>query len=182
MLIGEKNFYIKIEPEKILNGIVEYYLSVIRLYPEIKTENRYKKIKLPVMEHRQKQIEKLLEMLTHANTVINRIRREKTKEGLYISEREDYINALMMISPLIELYKKERKKTEEAIIEEIKIHIKKGELFSRRDIEMILGYSHTHTHRIIRYLEEREMIEKVGGYKNRGYKYILTHSSDAQSR
>lgn len=173
--VKEKNkSYLDFCPERIKKYLTEFYLSVIRMYPDIRTESPFRRIDLPVLENHRKQLQKLLEMLTHAHTVLNSIYRLKDERGIYQGTREDYVNALSMLKPLAKLYKSHRSELEKDITALIRGFYKPGELFTRRELGEVLNYSKTHTTRIIKLLEERGSIVKAGGFKNKGYQYMLT--------
>lgn len=171
---GKNKSYLTIYPERVRKYLTEFYFSVIRMYPDIRTESPFTRIDLPVLEGHRKQLNELLEMLTHAHTVLNITYRQKDKSGIYMSTREDYVNALSMLKPLAQLYKSHRNKIENDIIALIKQFCRPGELFTRRELGEVLNYSKTHTTRIIKLLEERGLIVRAGGFKNTGYKFMLT--------
>jgi len=173
--VKEKNkSYLDFCPERIKKYLTEFYISVIRMYPDTRTESPFRRIDLPVLESHRKQLQKLLEMLTHTHTVLNKTYRQKDDRGIYQSTREDYINALAMLKPLAELYKSHRSELEKDITALIRGFYKPGELFTRRQLGEALNYSKTHTTRIIKLLEERGSVVKAGGFKNKGYQYMLT--------
>lgn len=160
-------------PSKKVKELFDYALSVVRLNPTASTINPYKNIELPLLGHHKKLLEKLLQLLIHANTILNINYRMKEKNGCYQSSREDYVNALVLIKDLAELYSERRSTYEHELISILQSEYKENEFFTRKELENVFGYCKTQTHRIIKILEERNIIIKAGGSKNRGYKYKL---------
>ena len=87
MYIDNKN------PASVVDNLVGFALPVLRLYPDCTTINPFISEPLPLIKQQNEKLRKLLQVLVHVNTLLNRIYRIKDKNGRYMSQKEDYINS-----------------------------------------------------------------------------------------
>jgi len=114
----------------------------------------------------QNDIRILFESLVHSLTIINKLYRQKDSEGNYISQREDYATALMLISPLFTAQKLDIshgiRTYYQILVDEIGI----SSSFNWKDLQALTGKSKTSCNRILQGLRELHLIRKNGkGYR-----------------
>jgi hypothetical protein len=157
--------------------LVDFVVSFLRLSPKLVTSNRFKTPSFSVPKHQQKKQQKLFLMLVHISTLINESYRVKDKQGRYMSQKEDYVNALNIMKDLV-LYFDVRKGDYEhellAILEVIQEQ--HGEIKSLY-IQEFTGYSRSHVKRIVALFADRGWLVRTGGNKKTGYTYRLEHSN-----
>lgn len=150
-----------------------FALSVIRLKPKISTSSAFTTIELPLLPYHKKTLEKLLKLLIHAITILNITYRMKDKNGIFQSTKEDYINALELMKDLSQLYHEKRTNFDKELISLLSGKYKPTDIFTRKDLEKLFGYSKSNIKNIARYLENRQIIRKINNNRHRGYKYQI---------
>jgi hypothetical protein len=159
---------------KRLDGhLADLTVTMLRIYPQTVTINPFKTGILPVTENQRQRLDKLIQMLTHVSTLINKTYRMKDKQGRYQSERQDYVNALSLMKNLVEYYHAKKTVYEHEIIALIEIHYPDGETFTRKDIEELTGYGSSHVKQMLRTWQDKSYIVHCGGNRKQGYKYRL---------
>lgn len=126
---------------------------------------------------KSKDVKVLFESLVHSLTIINKLYRQKDAEGNYISQKEDYATALMLVSPLFAA------KTIHAghnVMEYY--HILLDEIgfsdgFNRHDLQRLTGKAKSSCNRILNGLLELNLIRKSG----RGYRQLNQYELIPQS-
>jgi predicted transcriptional regulator len=121
----------------------------------------------------QNDVRLLFDSLVHSLTIINKLYRLKDKEGNYISQREDYATALMLISPLFAAKTMNIghniRNYYQILMDEIGLSVS----FNWKDLQTLTGKSKTSCNRIIQQLQELSLIRRTGkGYRSL-YKYEL---------
>lgn len=121
----------------------------------------------------QNDVRVLFDMLVHSLTIINKLYRLKDKEGSYISQREDYATALMLISPLFAAKTLDIghniRNYYQILVDEIGLSTS----FNWKDLQTLTGKSKTSCNRIIQNLQELNLVRRAGkGYRSL-YKYEL---------
>lgn len=115
----------------------------------------------------------LFEMLVHTITLINRLYRLQDKEGSYISQREDYATALMMISPLFTTKTLQLPESIRRYYQQLLVEIGFSRDFTWKDVQNVTGKSKTRCNNIINNLKEIGMVKQSGkGYRDI-YRYEL---------
>jgi hypothetical protein len=122
----------------------------------------------------------LFESLVHCLTIINKLYRLKDKEGNYISQREDYATALMLISPLFAAksldISQSVRKYYQILVDEIGF----SSSFNWKDLQILTGKSKTSCNRILQQLQELKLIYlSAKGYKDI-FMYELIPQTDNQ--
>jgi hypothetical protein len=159
---------------KSLSGhLADLTVTMLRVYPEAVTKNSFKPGTLPVTGNQQVKLSKLLKMLIHVSTLINKTYRMKDKQGRYQSDRQDYVNALSLMKNIVEYYHVKKTVYEHEIIALIETHYPDGETFTRADIEELTGYSRSHVKQMLRTWQDKSYIVHCGGNRKQGYKYRL---------
>ena len=120
----------------------------------------------------------LFDMLVHSLTIINKLYRLKDKGGSYISQREDYATALMLISPLFASktldVSQSVRKYYQILVDEIDL----SSSFNWKDLQALTGKSKTSCNRVIQQLQELSLIRRSGkGYRSL-YKYELVPQTE----
>jgi predicted transcriptional regulator len=128
----------------------------------------------------QNDVRILFESLTHSLTIINKLYRQKDKDGNYISQREDYATALMLISPLFASktlnVSQGVRNYYQILVDEIGFSIS----FNWKDLQILIGKSKTSCNRILHNLQELNLVRRVGkGYRSL-YQYELIPQTEAQ--
>jgi hypothetical protein len=121
----------------------------------------------------QNDVRLLFESLVHSLTIINKLYRLKDKEGNYISQREDYSTALMLISPLFAAKTLDIghniRNYYQILVDEIGF----SSSFNWKDLQILTGKSKTSCNRILQQLQELNLVRRCGkGYRSL-YKYEL---------
>jgi len=118
-----------------------------------------------------KDVRILFESLTHSLTIINKLYRQKDKKGNYISQREDYATALMLISPLFASetlnVSQGVRKYYQILVDEIGF----SSSFNWRDLQILTGKSKTSCNRILQDLRELNLIRK----NSKGYRQLQNY-------
>jgi hypothetical protein len=158
--------------EKQYRNLTELVLLIEGFYPHIQVNNPYKKL---IIKHLPKEDQKqywLAEQLIEAQVRLRHLNRYCNNKGMYVAEREDVVAALQLMKPLLrpELL---LSKAEKELYLFISKKIGRGKIFTRKQLQDMLCQSKSHTHRQLRSLIAIELIEKAGGYRNRGYYYQL---------
>jgi predicted transcriptional regulator len=118
-------------------------------------------------------IQILFESLVHTLTIINKLYRLKDKEGNYISQREDYATALMLVSPLFAAKTLDIGHNIRNYYQILADEIGLSTTFNWKDLQTITGKSKTSCNRIIQQLQKLNLIRRTGkGYRSL-YKYEL---------
>ena len=122
----------------------------------------------------------LFASLVHTLTIINKLYRLKDKEGNYISQREDYATALMLISPLFAAgtlnVSQNVRNYYQILVDEIGFSIS----FNWKDLQILTGKSKTSCNRILQQLQELSLVRRAGkGYRSL-YKYELIPQTENQ--
>lgn len=152
--------------------IVALVIALKNLFPHIKTIHD-PTIKIESDIFIKNDISLLYDMLVHCLTVINRLYRNKDKEGNYISKREDYATALMLISPL---FAAETMKISENVREYYQLLVDEISFttpFTWRDLQALTGKKKTSCNRIIQELIQLKLIRKAGRGHRGLYLYEL---------
>jgi predicted transcriptional regulator len=128
----------------------------------------------------QNDIRILFESLVHSLTIINKLYRLKDKDGNYISQREDYATALMLISPLFSSGRLDVsqgvRKYYQILVDEIGL----SSSFNWKDLQILTGKSKTSCNRILQQLQELSLVRRAGkGYRSL-YKYELIPQTENQ--
>jgi hypothetical protein len=157
--------------EKQYQHLVELVLLIEGFYPHIKIKNPYKNLLIKYLPPEQKHYW-LAEQLTEAQVRLRHLNRYCNSKGAYVAEREDVLAALQLMKPLLrpELL---LSSSERELYLFIRKKIGRGKIFTRKQLQEMLSQSKSHTHRQLRSLIAIELIEKAGGYRNRGYYYQL---------
>jgi|WetSurMetagenome_2_1015567.scaffolds.fasta_scaffold07477_2 predicted transcriptional regulator len=115
----------------------------------------------------------LFDMLVHSLTIINKLYRLKDKEGSYISQREDYATALMLISPLFATKTLDISQSVRNYYQILVDETGFSTSFNWKDLQALTGKSKTSCNRILQQLQELNLIRRSGkGYRSL-YKYEL---------
>jgi predicted transcriptional regulator len=115
----------------------------------------------------------LFDMLVHSLTIINKLYRLKDKEGSFISQREDYATALMLISPLFAAKTLDIGHNIRTYYQILVDEIGLSTSFNWKELQALTGKSKTSCNRIIQNLQELNLVRRVGkGYRSL-YKYEL---------
>ena len=115
-----------------------------------------------------KDIQVLFEMLTHSVTLINKLYRQKDGTGNYISQREDYATALMLVSPLFATDSLQVSQGVRKYYQILADEIGFSSSFNWRDLQTLTGKSKTSCNRILQELMELKLIWRSG----KGYRHI----------
>jgi len=126
----------------------------------------------------QNDIRILFESLVHSLTIINKLYRQKDSEGNYISQREDYATALMLISPLFTAQKLDIsgniRNYYQILVDEIGL----SSSFNWRDLQTLTGKSKTSCNRILQGLCELNLVRKNG----KGYRQLQNYELIPQTQ
>jgi len=121
----------------------------------------------------------LFDMLAHSLTIINKLYRLKDREGNYISQREDYATALMLISPLFATGTLDVSQSVRNYYQILVDEIGLSTSFNWKDLQTLTGKSKTSCNRIIQQLQELNLVRRCGkGYRSL-YKYELIPQTEA---
>jgi predicted transcriptional regulator len=122
----------------------------------------------------------LFESLVHCLTIINKLYRLKDKDGNYISQREDYATALMLVSPLFTVstldVSQNVRKYYQILVDEIGI----SNTFTWKDLQILSGKSKTSCNRIIQNLQELNLVRRIGKEYRSLYTYELIPQTSKQ--
>jgi len=113
----------------------------------------------------------LFDMLVHSLTIINKLYRLKDKEGSYISQREDYATALMLISPLFATKTLDVSQSVRNYYQILVDETGFSTSFNWKDLQALTGKSKTSCNRILQQLQELKLICRSG----KGYKHIYQY-------
>jgi len=121
----------------------------------------------------QNDVRILFESLVHALTIINKLYRKKDSEGNYISQKEDYATALMLISPLFAVktlnVSQNVRNYYQILVDEVGFTTS----FNWKELQVLTGKSKTSCNRILQNLQELNLVRRTGkGYRSL-YQYEL---------
>ena len=154
--------------------LIDFVISTLRLYPKESTANFFTEPSFTLPENQQIKMQKLFRMLVHTSTLTNRNYRLKDKHGRYMSQQEDYINALELMKDLVLYFDVKKGKYEHEILALMQVlQEQKGDIKSK-DLQELSGYSKSSCKRIITLFLDRGWIIRKGGNRKQGYTYILT--------
>lgn len=126
----------------------------------------------------QNDVRLLFDSLVHSLTIINKLYRLKDREGNYISQREDYATALMLISPLFEAKTLDIGHNIRTYYQILVDEIGLSTSFNWKDLQTLTGKSKTSCNRIVQNLQELNLVRRVGkGYRSL-YKYELVPQTE----
>jgi len=115
----------------------------------------------------------LYELLVHAVTLLNKLYRQKDREGNYISQREDYATALMLLSPLFNIKLLKVPEGTREYYHALVSGIGFSERFSRADLQRLTGKSKTSCNNALQSLMEQGLIRRSGHGYRQVYLYEL---------
>lgn len=158
--------------EKQYQHLVELVLLIEGFYPHIRIKNPYHKLIIKYLPKEEQGHCWLAEQLTEAQVRLQHLHRYCNSKGMYVAERADVLAALQLMKPLLkpELL---LSKSERALYLFISKRIGRGKIFTRKQLQEMLSQSKSHAHRQLKSLLALELVEKAGGYRNRGYYYQL---------
>jgi len=170
MYVYNKTSHVKQKTTQLADLVV----SLLRVYPKHATVNRFKTPPFKLPENQTIKLKKLFKMLVHTSTLINENYRIKDKQGRYMSQKEDYINALNLMKDLV-LYFDTRKGNYEHEIQAIMevVQEKNGQITAKQ-LQEFTSYSRSMIKRIITISIDKGWIVRTGGNQKSGYTYILT--------
>lgn len=128
----------------------------------------------------QNDVRILFESLVHSLTIINKLYRQKDSEGNYISQREDYATALMLISPLFTAQKLDISGSIRNYYQILVDEIGLSSSFNWKDLQTLTGKSKTSCNRILQGLRELNLIRKNGKGYRQLQNYELIPTTEAQ--
>ena len=153
--------------------LINLVISLLRVFPKHTTVNRFKEPPLSLPKNQEKKTQKLFKMLVHSSTLINENYRTKDKQGRYLSQKEDYVNALNLMKDIILYFDTKKGSYEHEILALLQIlQEKKGEI-SNKYLQEFTGYSRSNCKRIITLFFDRNWIKRTGGNRKTGYTYLL---------
>jgi hypothetical protein len=153
--------------------LYDFVLLISQIYPDLLTENRFYRAKLP---YGNPELQELYELLIHSLTLLNQIHREKSGRK-YISEKVDVVVALSLIelflahSPGASTLTKNRKvRYYYGLLLE---KVGEDERLTTKKILLLLGLSRSTGIRLIKEMFFCGFLRRVGGNRARGYQYQL---------
>jgi len=157
--------------------ITDLAIALKNLYPYATTIHD-NTVRIDTNTIKPKDVKVLLESLVHSLTIINKLYRQQDAEGNYISQKEDYATALMLVSPLF------ASKTINAghnIMEYY--HILLDEIgfsaeFNWHDLQRLTGKAKSSCNRILKGLLELNLIRKCGRGYRQFYQYELVPQTE----
>jgi hypothetical protein len=162
------------KPDRQLRELFNLALCIVRLDTENDTKVWGILPELPLIKEQRNKLEKLFHLLIHTSTLMNKTFRATDQDGYFISDREDYINALELMKDLLGLYNKKGLKYEYELLMLIEKEFGRNGTFKAKELQNTLYMSKSHTHRILEMLMHRSKIKRIGGTKRKGYIYQLT--------
>lgn len=154
--------------------LTELVVNVLRIYPTITTINKFKEPPFTLARNKDQKLKKMFRMLVHVSTLLNENYRVKDKNGRYMSQKEDYVNALNLMKDLVLYFDVRKGVFEHEFLSILKtIQERKGEI-TNRYMQEFTAYSKSHCTKIMRLFLDRGWIIRKGGNKKEGYTYITT--------
>ena len=140
-----------------------------------KTQNPYRRLAQKVALPGHLPADKILALfdgLVHGLTVLNRMYRVRRKAA-YLSSREDVLNVLMLMRPLVfpESVLNENTRKAYLLLED---YFDQGQSFTGLEARLKLRVSRSSLNRYLRDLQLSGLVRKVGGNCKQGYRYALT--------
>lgn len=161
--------------ERTIKNLQNYYHKLVdmvllthSLFPTQKTKNPYMRLIRNHVEDQETLF--LFQQLSHSLTLLHQVNRYKNKHGEYLTEKEDVLASLYLLQHRLNKNLMITKSEQELYHFLKKRH--KGP-FTRKQVQDALDQSKSHTHRQLEKLLYTGKIERIGGYKNRGYVYAL---------
>lgn len=154
--------------------LVDLVVSLLRIFPKHTTANRFNDPPFTLPKNQQPKMQKLFRMLVHTSTLINENYRSKDKHGRYMSQKEDYVNALNLMKDLVLYFDIRKGAYEHELLALLQIiQEQKGEI-TNKYLEEFTGYSRSHCKKLTTLFLDRGWMIRKGGNKKEGYTYLLT--------
>ena len=170
MYVYDKSSHIKQKTSQLADLVV----SLLRIYPKHATVNRFSVPPFKLPENQSQKLQKLFKMLIHASTIINENHRVKDQQGRYMSQREDYINAINLMKDLVLYFDIRKGHYEHEILAIMEVIQEKYGQISAKQLQEFTNYSRSMVKRIITISIDKGWISRTGGNQKTGYTYILT--------
>ena len=173
MYIYDKTNHVKQKTTQLADLVV----SLLRVYPGHTTVNRFKTPPFTLPENQSPKLQKLFKMLVHASTLINENYRMKDQQGHYMSQKEDYINALNLMKDLVLYFDTRKGNYEHEILAIMQVIQEKNGEITAKQLQGFTGYSRSMCKRIITLSLDKCWINRTGGNQKSGYTYILAQNN-----
>jgi len=170
MYIYDKTSHIKQKTTQLADLVV----SLLRVYPKHATVNKFKTPPFKLPENQTIKLQKLFKMLVHTSTLINENYRIKDQQGRYMSQREDYVNAINLMKDLVLYFDTRKGHYEHEILAIMQVIQEKYKEITAKQLQEFTGYSRSMVKRIITTSIDKEWIVRKGGNRKSGYTYLLT--------
>ncbi len=170
MYVYDKTKHVRLKTTQLTDLVV----SLLRVFPKHTSINRFNEPPLTLPENQQSKMQKLFRMLVHTSTLINENYRSKDKHGRYMSQKEDYINALNLMKDLILYFDVRKGGYEHEMLAILQILQEANGLITSKHLQEFTEYSRSQCKRIITLFLDRGWIIRTGGNKKAGYTYKLT--------
>lgn len=170
MYVYDKSNHIKQKTSQLADLVV----SLLRIYPKHATANRFRPPPFKLPENQSQKLQKLFKMLVHASTIINENYRIKDQQGRYMSQREDYINAINLMKDLVQYFDIRKGHYEHEIQAIMQVIQEKYGQITAKQLQEFTSYSRSMIKRIITTSIDKGWIIRTGGNQKTGYTYILT--------
>jgi hypothetical protein len=153
--------------------LADLVVSFLRVCPRHSTVNRFKPPPFKLPENQNKKLQKLFRMLVHTSTLINEKYRVKDQQGRYMSQKQDYINALNLMKDLVLYFDTRKGHYEHEILAIMEIIQEKNGHFTAKQLQEFTGYSRSMVKRIITTGIDKSWVMRTGGNRKAGYTYVL---------
>jgi len=170
MYIYDKTSHIKQKT----NQLADLVVSLLRVYPKHATVNKFKTPPFKLPENQTIKLQKLFKMLVHTSTLINENYRIKDQQGRYMSQREDYVNAINLMKDLVLYFDTRKGHYEHEILAIMQVIQEKYKEITAKQLQEFTNYSRSMIKRIITISIDKGWISRTGGNRKTGCTYLLT--------
>jgi Fic family protein len=147
----------------------ELLFFLFEIFPKQETINPFYKINLKEYPSKYSHLHQLL---THFFTLIYQNNRTLENQK-FITKRDDVLASLQVLEIIsLEAYRDKNQITE-SCFEKLKNNTTPNQVFARKFIEGIIQKRKSQTSRIINEMVEKGYLERVGGFRNKGFLYQI---------
>lgn len=156
----------------------EILFFLFEIFPKQETINPFYKLNLKKYPSKYSHLHQLL---THFFTLIYQNNRTLENQK-FITKREDVLASLQVLEIISLQAYRDKNQILEVCLEKLKSNTTPNQVFARKFIEDILQKRKSQTSKIINEMLEKGYLERVGGFRNKGFLYqVITFKEERKA-
>ncbi len=156
----------------------EILFFLFEIFPKQETINPFYKLNLKKYPSKYSHLHQLL---THFFTLIYQNNRTLENQK-FITKREDVLASLQVLEIISLQAYRDKNQILEVCLEKLKSNTTPNQVFARKFIEGILQKQKSQTSKIINEMLEKGYLERVGGFRNKGFFYqVITFKEERKA-